>query len=138
MTRRFASHLAPELDRFLAFKRALGNRYEGGAESMLRTFDRFVLKRPSGRRALKELVDDFLARNDTRQPITVGLECSVLRQFCLYRRRYDPTAFVPPPRWTRCPAASPFLPHVLSATAVRSLLRRTTKLRRPFRAPDFV
>ena len=47
MRQRFASHLAPELGRFLAFKRALGSRYDGAA-SMLRTFDRFVLKRPRG------------------------------------------------------------------------------------------
>lgn len=134
MTQRFASHLAREFDDFLAFKRALGFRYHG-AESLLGTFDRFVAKRPSARRVpIKELVSEFLARNDDRKPITVALECSALRQFCLYRRRYDPTAFVPPARWTRYPTASRFRPHVLSATAIRGLLRRTTKLQRPFRA----
>lgn len=94
--------------------------------------------RPRRRRrvAIEELLREWLARNEDRKPISVAWESSVLRQFCMYRRRQTPGAFVPPRNWTpQSTASGSFLPYVLSDADVKTLLRLTTSLDRPaFRA----
>lgn len=133
----FMSVFAADLDRFLAFKRGLGYRYRR-EEFLLHAFDRFVLARPSGRHSdtMDVLLRDWLARNNARKPISVAWECSVLRQFCLHRRRQTPGAFVPSRKWTpQSMASGTFLPYVLTEAEVKTLLRLTALLDRPiFRA----
>lgn len=130
---------ATDLERFLAFKRGVGYRYRR-EEFFLRAFDRFVCARTSARRrrsvAIEELLREWLARNEDRKPISVAWEGSVLRQFCMHRRRQTPGAFVPSRNWTpQSPASGSFLPHVLAEADVKTLLRLTTSLDHPaFRA----
>src|SRR5687768_6070160 len=112
----FVSVFAADLDRFLAFKRGLGYRYRR-EEFLLHAFDRFVLARTSRRRSdtMDVLLREWLARNKVRKPISVAWECSVLRQFCLHRRRQIPGAFVPSRKWTpQSTASGAFLPYVLT------------------------
>ena len=70
---RFVSHLAAELDAFLAFKRALGSPYVR-AEFTLRSFDRFVLSY-SHRHHPFRLDDAILgwlaSKRKDRKPVTV-------------------------------------------------------------------
>lgn len=138
MTIPFMSPLAAEIERFLAFKRALGFRY-GRPEFLLRAFDRFVHARSGHRRrvALEDLLRQWLARNADRKPISVAFEYGVLRQFCIYRRRADPSAFVPARNWApQSTASGSFLPHVLTDANVKTILRLAATLDRPgFRAP---
>lgn len=124
MTRPFASSLGRDIEAFLHFKRALGHPYRR-AEFMLRDFDRFVarVEKPRGGGAIEPALLAWLASKTGRKPVTVTIELGVLRQFCLFRRRQDPRAFVPGRLWAPQPTTSDFLPHVFSLAEVRRLLR---------------
>jgi len=130
------SPLAGDIVAFLKFKRALGHGYERG-EFTLRALDRFVAPRCRRRdsRRLPEILRAWLSRKADRAPITLAAEHVVVRQFCLFRRRYDPDAFVPPRAWAPASTKSGFLPCVLSEDDVLRVLRGAASLRRPaFRA----
>ena len=130
---RFVSHLAAELDAFLAFKRAMGHPYLR-AEFTLRGFDRFVLGYARRRRPfrLDEAILAWLAsQTKDRKPVTVTVDLGAVRQFCLHRRRRDPAAFVPGRVWAPQSTKSEFLPFVFTDAQVRDLLRRATSLDRP-------
>lgn len=129
----FVSHLAAELDAFLAFKRALGSPYVR-AEFTLRSFDRFVLAYAREHRPfrLDRAVSAWLdsQRND-RKPVSVTVDLGAVRQFCLHRRRRDPDAFVPGRAWAPQSTESHFLPFVFSVAQVRDLMKRTASLPGP-------
>lgn len=136
----FVSHLAVELDAFLAFKRTMGSPYVR-AEFTLRSFDRFVLDYARRHRPfrLDEVVLAWLAsKSKDRKPVTVTVDLGAVRQFCLHRRRRDPAAFVPGRVWAPQSTKSDFLPFVFTAAQVRDLLERATSLKGPpFRAVVF-
>jgi integrase len=130
---RFISHLAADFDAFLAFKRALGSPYVR-AEFTLRSFDRFVRGYARHHRSfrLDGAVLAWLAgQPKDRKPVTVTVDLGAVRQFCLYRRRYDPTAFVPGRRWAPQSTKSEFLPFVFTDAQVGDLLRRARSLSGP-------
>ena len=118
------ARLNQDIERFLAFKRALGYRYRR-AEFTLRAFERFVTQRAGqvDRLALDDMVARWLARRTGCKPVTLALEFGVIRQFCLYRQRYAPGSFVPDRTWGSQATKSHFLPHVLSNHEVLALLR---------------
>ncbi|HEX7273208.1 MAG TPA: tyrosine-type recombinase/integrase, partial [Casimicrobiaceae bacterium] len=122
---KFVSHLGAELSAFLAFKRAMGHPYVR-AEYTLREFDRFVLARGKGRRAFRmdETILAWLASKSGRKAVSVTVELGVVRQFCLFRRRRDPAAFVPGRIWAPQSTKSDFLPFVFTEAQVADLLRR--------------
>jgi integrase/recombinase XerD len=119
----FAGPLAKELTGFLAFKRALGSPYRR-AEFTLREFDRFLQRYTRSRRRwrFREALLAWLASKKGRKPVTVTVEMGAIRQFCRYRRRYDPTAFVPGRIWAPQSTVSEFLPHIFSPAEIRELL----------------
>lgn len=121
----FVSHLAPELDAFLAFKRAMGHPYLR-AEFTLRDFDRFVLGHAREHRPfrMEDAVLAWLASKPARKAVSVTVELGVVRQFCLHRRRRDPAAFVPGRIWAPQSTQSEFLPFVFTKAQVVDLLRR--------------
>jgi integrase/recombinase XerD len=129
----FVSHLAVELDAFLTFKRTMGSPYVR-AEFTLRSFDRFVLgyARRHGPFRLDEAVLAWLAsQSKERKPVSVTVDLGAVRQFCLHRRRHDPTAFVPGRGWAPQSTKSEFLPFVFTDAQVRDLVRRATSLDGP-------
>lgn len=132
-----SASLRSEITAFLVFKRALGCPYQRG-EKMLRAFEGFVGEH-TGRRggtALEDLVRAWLGRNGNRKSVSIANECGVIRQFCLFRRRRDRTAFVPSRQWTPQSTESVFFPYVLAKSDVKALLRLAADLERPrFRAP---
>jgi len=136
MRSRLASPFADDIVAFLEFKRGLGYGYERG-EFTLRAFDRFAAMRCPSRAALRSLpgiIREWLARKD-RKPITLAAEHVVIRQFCLFRRRHDSKAFVPPRAWAPASTRSNFLPRILSKDDVRRVLHGASFLGRPaFRA----
>jgi len=136
MTHPFTSTLARDLQDFLAFKQALGHPYRR-AVFTLRSFDRYVYAQVSRTRRLpfERLLLDWLAQRPGRKPVSVTNELGVIRQFCRFRRRRDPDAFVPGRAWAPQSTESTFVPHVFSPEEVRALLQQVWTLRGPaFRA----
>lgn len=138
MSKRFISSLSAELGDFLAFKRRLGHPYVR-PEHTLKSFDRFVHERaaPKAHLELEELLLEWLSRFQGRKPVSIANELGVLRQFCLFRRRRDPAAFVPGRVWAPQSTRSEFLPHVFSDEQIRVLLAEAQALRGSFRQTTF-
>jgi len=136
MIGRFNSAIAAELQGFLQFKRGLGYRYTR-AEFTLREFDRFLLGYVKGRRVwqLDQAMLSWLGSKPHRKAVSVSMDAAVLRQLCLYLRRYPGPARFREPLWPRLPVESKFVPYVLSVKEVQRLLDLTSELKRPpFRA----
>jgi integrase/recombinase XerD len=114
--------LARDAQEFLRFKRAMGIRYQR-AEFVLDGFIRFVAQHwgDHGELALDDAVKRWSARIAGRKAVTVGNEFGVVRQLCLYRRRRDPSSYVP--EHALAPVKeSIFLPYIFSQDEVRRLL----------------
>jgi site-specific recombinase XerD len=129
MSRVLRSPLADDIDRFLAFKRALGHPYVR-PEKTLRSFDRYV-RRHAPRRGplpLDRLLRGWLARIEGRRAITVATDLGPVRQFFLFRRREDPRGFVPDRTWAPQSTESHFLPCILAPADVRRVLRLAREL----------
>jgi integrase len=125
----FTSVLKSELRAFLDYKRALGFRYER-PEGTLRNFDQHVVEvhRPRSRSPdLAQLVQSWLAQGQGRKPITAATDLGVIRQFCLYRRRSDPSGFVPDREWFPPCVESQFIPHIFSEADVRCILKQVSR-----------
>jgi integrase/recombinase XerD len=121
-----AAGLAQDVQDFLSFKRAMGLGYLR-AEFTLDGFVRFVLNNwgEHGRVALDEAVMRWTSRIAGRKAITVSAEFGTVRQLCLYRRRRDPTSYVP--EHALAPVKdSIFLPYIFTHNEVRRLLAAAT------------
>lgn len=121
-TRVTAAELARDAQDFLRFKRAMGLSYRR-AEFVLDGFVRFVAEQEGehGEVALDEAVIRWTARIEGRKAITVGNEFGVVRQLCLYRRRRDPSSYVP--EHALAPVKeSVFVPYIFTHDEVRQLL----------------
>jgi integrase/recombinase XerD len=136
----FVSGFGQDIAAFLQFKHAQGRAYVR-CEFMLRSFDRFATGRERGRREFPDVVRAWLARppeRGERKAITAAMEFIVIRQFCLYRRRRDAHAFVPPRTWAPVCFQSKFIPRILSKTEVLRVIRGAASLDRPaFRAKAY-
>jgi integrase/recombinase XerD len=137
MTNGFRSRLANELQHFLEFKRSLGAQYDS-AEWMLRRFDRFVAETFKRRRPmdLKAAIEGWLATFNCR-PVTITNNFLVVRKFCLFLRRRDPSGFVPDRDLAPRVYESHHLPHIFSRAEIRILLNEIGKMRHPFRSRTY-
>ena len=133
MTPVFKSRWRGELAAFIRFKIALGQPYVRPIHTLL-SFDRFVSSpRYRGCSDMATLMRLWLAQRPNRKPITAGNYVGVLRQFCLFRRRYDPRAFVPD-RWWAPKTTSDFLPYIFSAEQIRRIIAEISRIRVSARA----
>lgn len=117
-----ADQLAREAQEFLRFKRAMGIPYRR-AEFVLNAFVRFVRQHSGdhGEVRLDGAITRWCARVAGRKAVTVANEFGVVRQLCLYRRRHDPSSYVP--EHALAPIkASVFLPYIFSHDEVRRIL----------------
>jgi hypothetical protein len=106
--------LRREADAFLVYKRALGHPYRRGAFTV-RSFLRHATSVARRHHVdLETALRGWLAGRPPRKPVSVTVDLGVLRQFCLYRRRSDPTAFVPDRTWAPQSTESDFCPYVLT------------------------
>src|SRR5258708_472768 len=130
MGKGFQSILASELEAFLRFKQNLGQSYVRGVYT-LRSFDRYVNEHQTGRGPLDwpELLRGWLSQVPARNPKTVTSELVSIRQFCLFRRRYDPASFVPDRGWAPAISKVQFLPCILESSQVADLIDRARELR---------
>ena len=122
MTLVTASELEQDTQAFLRFKRAMGMSYRRG-EFVLNSFVRFVSQHAGshGEVTLEEAVTAWTARTPGRKAVTVGNEFGVIRQLCLYRRRRDPSSYVPEQALAPI-KESVFLPYIFPHEEVRQLL----------------
>ena len=120
--------LARDAKEFLRFKRAMGITYQRG-EHVLDSFLRFVGQRwGSGNVELDTVVRQWCARRAGCKAVTVANEFGVVRQLCLYRRRYDPSGYVP--EHALAPVKeSIFQPYIFSHDEVRQILALASRHR---------
>jgi integrase/recombinase XerD len=122
MTMVTAGRLVEDAREFLRFKRAMGIPYRRG-EFVLDSFVRFVAQRwgNEGEVELRDAIARWCARTAGRKAVTLGNEFGVVRQLCLFRRRHDPTSYVP--EHALAPVKeSTFLPYIFSHDDVRQIL----------------
>jgi integrase/recombinase XerD len=80
---------------FVGHQRALGRRYYG-EEGVLRDLRRFVVaQKTADLRA--EVFEQWCRAQHGLSPNTLYSRQLLVRKFCLFRRRYEPTCFVPDP-----------------------------------------
>ena len=111
---------------FVRFKRAMGLPYRRG-EIDLASFVRFVAGHwgEHGAVPLDEAIIRWCGRIPGRKAVTLGNEFGVIRQLCLYRRRRDPTSYVPEHAFAPI-KASTFFPYIFSHDEVRQILAAAT------------
>ena len=117
-----ADQLTREAQEFLRFKRAMGTPY-WRAEFVLDEFVRYVRQHwgDHGEVMLRDAITRWCARVAGRKAVTVANEFGVVRQLCLYRRRRDPSSYVP--EHALAPVKeSVFLPYIFSSDEVRRIL----------------
>jgi len=125
MNSSFHSRWARELQEFIEFR----NIYftSEWPESTLRRFDAYAAAHP--RASLPEAIALWLQRTPPPQPVTRSNDLIALRQFCLYRRRFDPEGFVPD--WTGPVVRSRFQAYILSPQQIKLLLNTIDELQGP-------
>jgi integrase/recombinase XerD len=132
----FSSPLAKSLMAFLEFKRRRGYKYNR-SEYTLRDFDRFLAARAKQDASwqLDDAILAWLSSRPGRLAISVSQEMAAVRQFWLYVRRHHPAQCPREIRWPKLPRKTTFVPQILAAAEVRTLLRLASDLDRPrFRA----
>ncbi len=116
------SELKRDVESFLAFKHAMGSPYRRGAFELAR-FLRFVARHWSEGEGvpLADAIAMWCGRLPNRKAVTLGNEFGVIRQLCLYRRRRDPTSYVP--EHAMAPVKeSMFFPYIFSHEEIRRIL----------------
>jgi integrase len=122
----FTSAIGPEIARYVAYKQALGRRYDTQRHNLVQ-LDRFL-----SARAVSDLTaESFSAWCSSIEHVTADgrrKHMLLVRQFCLYRRRSERLCFVPDP--TQFPPPQPRRrPHVFSEDEIARLLRAAGSLR---------
>ena len=116
-----------DLNEFLKFRQT--NFTSPWPERKMRLFDHFAADHPGF--SLPEAITRWLNRDPKRHPSTVGNDLIAIRQFCLYRRRFDPTGFVPERTGPTPAVRSHFQACILSRQQIKFLLKNIDKLRGP-------
>ena len=116
-----------ELEEFLKFRRT--NFTTDWPAAKLRRSDQFAAEHADLQ--LPEAIAAWLKRNPTRHPSTVAYDLVAIRQFCRYRRRFDPTGFVPESLAPVPSIRSHFHPQILSRSQVKMLLQNVGELAGP-------
>jgi integrase/recombinase XerD len=117
-----AAELRRDAEALLNFKHAMGMSYRRG-EFELSRFVRFVAQHwgEQGDVALNVTVKRWCERLPGRKAVTLGNEFGVIRQLCLFRRRRDPTSYVP--EHAMAPIKeSIFFPYIFRRDEVRQII----------------
>jgi len=117
----FTSVLAPSIDRYLTLKRALGRQY-AMVERVLTHLDQFLTARDTDLSP-----DTFAGWCLTFQHLASGVRRNQMREvrnLCLYRRRLDPSCFVPDEHLFP-PVHQALRPHIFTDDQINQLLMAT-------------
>lgn len=124
----FRSSLGPVIERYLALRRALGRDCDSERRIFMH-LDRFLASLVG---SAPDLTADVFAQwcltyAHLRSGVRRG-RMRIVRNLCLYRRRTEPTCFVPDP--TQFPAEHQRVrPHIFTEAEIASLLRAALALR---------
>jgi integrase len=132
----FASPLAPVITRYLTLKTALGRRY-GTERQIFRVLDTFLV----ADHAADLTCDVFERWCQSQAHLKSGnrrAQMRIVRNLCLYRRRTEPTCFVPDPAFfPPCHQSTP--PYLFTHDEIAQLIATTGSLYTteayPLRAP---
>ena len=116
----FHSVVAEHLTSFLTLKHAVGCRYPH-APTVLRDFDRFLADANENGPITNALLAQWHALRPDLSPATKRLRWSVMRQFCMYLRRFQPETCIPDPILGRHPLPR-LKPHIVQPATMRILL----------------
>lgn len=125
MTRTWRSRIGRQIAAYLSLKKSLGRRFFSETY-VFAHLDRFLVKQ----RATALTPATFAAWIRTFahvSPSTRRTRMRVVRSFCLYLRRSDPTCFVPDPSGFPAPQV-PRRPHIFSEDQIVKLLGVATEL----------
>lgn len=123
----FHSRWAGEISKFLAFRRAHLTTTWPAAQ--LRRFDSFSAAHP--RLSLREAVSAWIGADPERHPLTRSNDLAAVRQFCLYRKRFEPEGFVPEQMLPVTAVRRHFQACILTHQQIRLLLRSIPELDGP-------
>lgn len=121
---RFRSHLASRFAGFLDLKRAAGCSERYGL-SILRDFDRFLSVHGGGGSITSAVLALWWMSRPELGPSSRQTRWIVIRQFCLYVRRYLPETDIPEPLLRRLPP-SRFRPRIVQPEEMKALLDAVT------------
>lgn len=128
MNYRFQSRWSAQLADFVRFKQALGQPYTRPIK-VLQSLDRWAASTQWRDRCdLAAVLTGWLGQYANRKPVTVANYLATVRQFCQFRRRYDPAAFVPDRSWAPQGTESDFLPYVFSPEEIRRIVADTARV----------
>jgi integrase/recombinase XerD len=123
-----ASFLAGDIESFVNLKHALGLKYRNG-ESSLRMLDSFIVENyPSSGDLTAEIFCEWLSSMSDLTRATRNNRLYSVRDFCLYRLRFDENAFVPG-KWVFLDDAHKFVPYIFSEADVARILSATRFLK---------
>lgn len=133
----FRGPLACAFEAFLAFRQDLATGHEH-LRVALRHLDRFLVQRaPDARDLTRPLLDEWMATLADRAAVTRRNYFRVVRQFCVFRARADPAAFIPDaisgPRVT-----ARFRPYIYSEQEIRALIAAAAALSGGLRPHTYV
>jgi integrase len=133
--RTLTSPLAPQLERFLALKRAMGYRYRDESR-VVREFDHFLATRLSTDDPILTLdvARDYVARRGTESDSTRAHRLTIVREVGRFLRLDDARNCVPGPRFLGI-ARRRFVPRVLSREEGRRFLHACGQLPPDRRSP---
>jgi integrase len=120
----FHSQWRLELKEFLAFRRTYFT--SPWPERKIRLFDQFATAHPDW--SLETAIVAWLQRDPQRHPLTVSHDLIAIRQFCLYRRRFDADGFVPASVSPVPCMRSSFQARILSLPEIKLLLKGIDQL----------
>lgn len=125
----FESRWAGQLTQFVRFKQASGQSYRRPI-GVLHSFDRFAASMQwKATRDIAPVFTAWLSQYSGRKPVSVANYVGTFRQFCLFRRRSNPGAFVPDRTWAPQTTGSPFLPYIFSQDELRQIIAETAHIR---------
>jgi integrase len=123
----FHSRWSRELQEFVKFRHTYFT--SEWPESVLRRFDTWVATHKST--SLAQDIARWLKRAPGPGPVTRANELRALRQFCLYRRRFEPEGFVPELIVPVAAVSSHLEAIILSPHQIKQLLAEIPQLRGP-------
>lgn len=129
----YVSVLAERLTDYVRFRRSVGFEIRTQVY-ILRKFDRVLRREMKGEGPVtRQIVESFLESLDGLAPLTRRMQLSVVRQFLIYMRRFQPKTFIPGPLQEPS-RSSPRTPHIYTDDEIRSLLREALCYPRRYRA----
>ena len=123
----FRSCWSDQIGKFIAFRRTyLTSPWPA---PQLRRFDSYAASHPH--LSLPDAIAAWLNSGTNRHPLTRSNDLTAVRQFCLYRRRFDPEGFVPEQMLPVAAVRRHFQACILTPEQVQLLLRSIPDLHGP-------